>query len=35
VVTPPLKHLPARVSLFRDHLISELKGWFAARRELG
>jgi DNA-binding transcriptional LysR family regulator len=33
VVTPPLKHLPARVSLFRDHLIGELKTWFAERRE--
>jgi DNA-binding transcriptional LysR family regulator len=30
VVTPPLKHVPARVSLFRDHLIRELKTWFAA-----
>ena len=30
VVTPPLKHLPARVSLLRDHLIGELKRWFAA-----
>jgi DNA-binding transcriptional LysR family regulator len=31
VVSPPLKHVPARVSLFRDHLIAELKAWFAAR----
>lgn len=29
VVTPPLEHLPARVILFRDHLIAELKGWMA------
>jgi DNA-binding transcriptional LysR family regulator len=35
VVTPPLKHLPARVSLFRDHLIGQLKSWFATRREAG
>ncbi len=35
VVTPPVKHQPARVSLFRDHLIGELKSWFAARREAG
>jgi DNA-binding transcriptional LysR family regulator len=31
VVSPPLKHVPARVSLFREYLITELKSWFAAR----
>jgi DNA-binding transcriptional LysR family regulator len=30
VVSPPLKYVPARVSLFRDSLIAELKAWFAA-----
>jgi len=24
VVSPPLRHLPARVALLRDHLIAEL-----------
>jgi DNA-binding transcriptional LysR family regulator len=32
VVSPPLKHVPARVSLFRDYLIAELKAWFSVRR---
>jgi DNA-binding transcriptional LysR family regulator len=29
VVSPPLKHVPASVSLLREHLIRELKAWFA------
>jgi DNA-binding transcriptional LysR family regulator len=32
VVSPPLKYVPARVTLFREHLIKELKGWFARIR---
>jgi DNA-binding transcriptional LysR family regulator len=32
VVTPPLKYLPARVSLLRDYLIAELKPWFSGHR---
>lgn len=35
VVTPPLRHLPARVILFRDHLIAELKAWFPGLRATG